>query len=1193
LDARPDFAMPTGIDHRRRSPGRSLAIALVVWMGGVASGLGADDPTTRRPGEFWPSAVILEPPANRDALLQKLRRPDLLIWDGDGFERWLLGRAGPTGGSKSGQGVVGSVSVRIAASGADDRGRVVVEYRISVDGDDRVKAPIGLDGLILGKVAEAGRDLAVSNVGDGRAWAVELSGRGEHLVEVETTAPIRSAPSGKTCELAIPPAASTRVELVAVRPLVSARAGFDEPLVLEPPPGGTRAEGRLSPRARLELAWQEQELPGEALPPLLTARGELVVTPSLGSIETRETWSVAAIRGSTRQVVIQLDPSDEVVDLEVDRRPVAIDRREGVELVIPLFESIGPASSPETATILLTTKRSLPPGKSARSSRFAIRGHPIRDARSQTGVLAVARSDAWLTSVVEGRGVRRVDPKTDLPDAFRGRPEGWLGFVFADRSFDLLLEVEAAAPRFEVNARSTVMLRGDQAEVVTTMLGRVWGGRLFEAQILVPPGLVYEPTDPETEGATIRPASNSKWSPRPVGPASPSNAGSEALLATFPRPLGPGERFAVTLRGACRGVGDEVSALGLFQMLGPSVASTEVALVTGRDRRVDLIEGGPNRFARLDPASPPSPWVWPRGFDPRSGSAPTWLRAERSEGSVSIRVAAFPKVVRHRSNLTVAIDRQGADVVDEVSGDVANGTTGALEIALPPEVNERWVAESGEGLEREPLDSDPSTGWRRYRLKLPEAVDAFQVRLRYRLEFALKGPDPTADPLRLRVRPIRVLDGASTGQAVRLMSESDVAVDAEAPGWTSLAGGLRGAPESTQQVRRSFEHLGEAARAIEVSATLGRLADLPTLVASRLWLHSTQLPGGGLATTAQFRLEAHGRSFLVRLPEGSRWVRGVAGTVEVASSDVERIDRTTYQITLPAGVGQGPLPVRVDSILDEPPGDDSWPAPELVDGVVQQSVWELSLLGSRAGVGVPDGWTDENVWHREGLIWKRRPRAVEADLTRWLTADGQARPAPAAANARPGQAADPSVVPVEADGDWLGDFGGGRYSYLFSRPGPPTPLRFATHTRTGLLLVCSGPVLVVGLLILARRPPPRWVAGGLLAAGFGFVATVEPNTVILVAESSSVGFALAGTAALIHGSLERRGRPAITPPPEAVPAPTPRPSALSSSSYRERPKVSESNRRTVVRKPPDRVDGSTSEFPHPPEGPSSGSEPPR
>ena len=1176
MDDRGDPTMPTGPDRRRLPRRRPASIALGVWLGGLAACFGGDPPSTvdesKRPGAPWPSAIILEPPANRDALLQKLRRPDLLIWDGDGFERRLLGRVAPSGAAAS-SGVVESVSVAVDPSEA--KGRLRVRYRITLDGDGPIKVPIALDGLILGRVTEARQDLAVSPVGESRAWAVELAGRGDHLVEVETAAPVRSIAAGKTLELAIPLAASTRVELIAPRPLGSARAGVDD-LSISDSDGGSRAEGHLGPRGRLELTWRERDLPDDTRPAILAARGEVAINLALGAIETRETWSIAAIRGTARQVVVRLDPAEEVVDLEVDRRPVAADRRhldqsDFDDLTIPLAEPIaalGSTSTPKTLTILLATKRPSPPDKSGAPTRFTFRGHPIVDARSQTGVIGVARSDAILIAPVEGRAIRRVDPRTELPDTFRDRPEGGLGFEFTEQPFDLALEVQPAAPRFEMNARSTVVFKGDQAEVVTAIVGRVWQGRLFEAKVEVAPGLIYEPTDPTTEGATIRSAP--KWS-RPDDPASGSTSGAETLLATFPRPLGPGDDFTITLRGACRVPGEGIAAVGLFRPLDGSPASTEVALVSGRDRRGDLIEGA-SPFTRLDPSKPPPRWNWPAGFDLKLGAAPTWLRAERDEGSVPIRIESCPKAIQHRSSLTVAVDRQGADVVDEIVGDVANGATSTLEVALPPEVNDRWVAESGEGLGREPMADDPATGWRRYRLKLPEALDSFQVRIRYRIDFA-RASDPTAQDLRLRVRPTRVLGGRPTGQAVRLLSDPDVAITAEAPGWTTLPVGSRGPADSIQQVRRSLEHLGESAPpAIEVSATLGKLAELPTLVASRLWLRSTEWPGGKLATSARYRLEVHPRSVVIRLPEGSRWVRGVAGNSEIASSDVERLDPDAYRITFPPAVGSGPIPLRVDSVIDQPRSDDFWPAPELVGGVVQQSAWELSLLGTRAGVGVPDGWTDENLWYRDGLLWKRKPRRAEADLARWLLADGLPQPSEDAMP-RSARGSSPPVAPVEGDG-WSGDFDAGRHSYLFSRPGPPTSLRFATYTRPTLLLVCSGPVLLVGLLILARRPPPRWVAGGLLALGFGFVAVAEPNTAFLVAESSSLGFALLGIATLIHATLERRGRSADAAGSVVVAASFP-PVEPSTPALA----VGPSNEMTAIRPESGRAGGSTSEYP--------------
>ena len=220
---------------------------------------------------------------------------------------------------------------------------------------------------------------------------------------------------------------------------------------------------------------------------------------------------------------------------------------------------------------------------------------------------------------------------------------------------------------------------------------------------------------------------------------------------------------------------------------------------------------------------------------------------------------------------------------------------------------------------------------------------------------------------------------------------------------------------------------------IVVTATPGRLADVPNLVASRLWLRSVQRPDGQLASTASYRLETHGRSIVIRLPAGSRWVRGRAGSVELGANHVEQVDPTTYQVTLPSIVGAGPIEFRVETVLDSELFEGSWPVPDLVGGVVQQTAWELSLLGARAGVGVPDGWTDENVWIREGLIWMRQPRRSESDLARWL-ADGQPLPLPGSPNLRlPGTLVGSPSEPISAQG-WSGAFAGGPHSYLFSRP---------------------------------------------------------------------------------------------------------------------------------------------------------------
>ena len=1159
--------MFTAVDRRCWHWFPALVVSLGLWLGLIGLAL-ADEPADRTTAPRWPSVILLEPPANRDSLLEKLRRPDLILWNGTDFDRSLLGRPMEPLTPIAARGVVESVSVEVRPAGS--RAELLLRFGIQVTGEGHVVVPIALDGLILGRVSEDGADLAVATLGERRAWGIELTRPGEHQVIVETGVAIRSVGISQSLELAIPPAGSTTVGLRTERSLVTAQAGPDEPLALEDGPTNLRAGGHLSPRSRLELTWQERDLPGDPLPTVLAARGEVAITVGLDVLETRETWSVAALRGEAHELVVRLEADEEVVALEVDRRPVPssrrhIDQSTLDELVVPLAEPIGLARS---AMLIMTTRQPHEPGVSSPSRRFAYQGHPIQDARSQTGVIGVVRSKAIEITPKLGRAIRQIDPRTDLPDAFRGRPDGWLGFEFAAQPFDLDLAVAVVEPRFEVNTRSTISLNADHAAVATTLAGRVWQGRLFEIRVQIPPGLAFQPTEPTADGPTIH----------LVQTRDHPDALPDELNVTLANPVGPGESFTVPLRGTCSVPEDGPLSIPLFQPIRATVATSEVALVSGTNRRFDLAPETISQFVHRDATlDNPVGWTWPQGFDPLQGATVDWLRTDRVAAEVGVQIKTYPKVIRHRSNLTVAVDRQGAAVVDEVSAEVTHGSTATLDISLPPEIPDDWVAEAGETLASEPLDPDPMTGWRRFRLRLTEPVDSFQVRIRYRIG-AGEGASVVGDSRvshHLKVQPIRVLDGTATGQTIRLLAEVDVSLAARAPGWSTQRVGLRGQGDSVQQIRQAFEHPGAPPpEPIELDLTLGKLADLPTLVASRLWLSSTEISGGVIASTAQYRLEAHSRSVVVRLPTGSRWVRGMAGAMELAAGDVEQVAADLYRIILPAAVATGPVPLRIDSVQDELADDGSWPAPELVDGVVQQSVWELRLLGSRAGVGVPAGWTDENQWYRDGLIWKRQPRRTEADLIRWLT-DGL----PRLADARGSR---PRSGPVPTDGFGLGgdsssEFDVGNHSYLFSRPGPPSPLRFTTLSRLTVVLICSGPVLLVVMLLLGRRPPPRWLIGCLLALALGLAATVEINTALLVAESSVVGFALAAIAALIHSRLDRRNRPTD---PDSAPlmVVASSPSDLTSTPLRP----NEANEPTIIRPTSSSIAESTQAYPTPP-----------
>src|SRR5262249_14891258 len=152
-------------------------------------------------------------------------------------------------------------------------------------------------------------------------------------------------------------------------------------------------------------------------------------------------------------------------------------------------------------------------------------------------------------------------------------------------------------------------------------------------------------------------------------------------------------------------------------------------------------------------------------------------------------------------------------------------------------------------------------------------------------------------------------------------------------------------------------------------------------------------------------------------------------------------------------------------------------------------------------VGVPAGWTDENRWYWDQYAWKRRPWRSSSELALWSG----------------GSAATPRAQAI-----WDDDGRTDSHRYLFERAGEPTELRLLTASRGGLVALCSGPVLGLGvLMIVYRRPRFRllWVAVlGLLVA---VAAALQPSLTLQLAQSAALGLAFTVLAALLQRVVER------------------------------------------------------------------------
>src|SRR5262249_41765978 len=140
-----------------------------------------------------------------------------------------------------------------------------------------------------------------------------------------------------------------------------------------------------------------------------------------------------------------------------------------------------------------------------------------------------------------------------------------------------------------------------------------------------------------------------------------------------------------------------------------------------------------------------------------------------------------------------------------------------------------------------------------------------------------------------------------------------------------------------------------------------------------------------------------------------------------AVRQVERLaEGDGYRVAFPPQVRDGPALFEVDYRIPAGRAGATCAPPRLVDGgVVQETLWEVRIPWGLALLGSPSGWSDENEWHWDLYMWKRRPRRTSSAMAAWVTGAGS-------------EQATAADVSAASQSDY--------HSYLFGRPGDPADI---------------------------------------------------------------------------------------------------------------------------------------------------------
>jgi hypothetical protein len=1039
-----------------------------------------------------PWFIILNAPQDLDALWQKIEHPDFMLLKAvqprdkelrDGSQgtraepqRWLV------------------ESVQVRGQVIEDFANLTVELLIDVKGAETVWAPIRLDGQSLTRAREGALDLGLRRALTGQ-WQVKLGSEGEHRIRVELRAPIMVAQASKSLSLAIPEALSTSVDLVFSDGESDIIIGENEVLAQHEPANGkeTHLIAHLSPRSKLDVTWTSDADSAAKNTPLLTAKGEIAIDIDEEQVRTRSSWAVRCVRGTALSLEMQIDDNDAVTELQLDEQSgeARIERVRGTgKLTIRLPD---PLRVGAVKRLVMKTRRSF---VNAGARRISFTGFRLVGAREQTGFIGITQSANLFVKPSKSQGLHPL--ATDkLPADLRTRPSTSLAFEFLDQPFLLDLAVESSPPLVKAESKTLFQIDADRARSETTIELDWVRGELSELELGVAAGLQLTSVGPPevVESSHLADDIHGGGSKGPNAPA--------RVLRVRLTALGrDSNRVTLMLTGLQQISTDGTVNLGLFTPRKAISVSGSYALVGDRGLSLELEDDSGRIRRSRDPFvvtdGPKSGWPWTslRGMQ---NPTPLLLVDDGNSRFLPIRITRHARTVTQDTVLSAQVSRRWIDVPGRVTLVVRHGAVSSLEIRVPANIADRWELLEKELVDREELGRDPDGGMR-YRLSFARpVVDRATVRFRYRLPLV---PGLDAKSVREITLPEISFKNVPPGPTkVELSLAPEIVLKETDKAWARSSDDVRG-ESAAEGALISFEDGGPSSR--KLPFTFKALAlepvPLPLFVVPRLLLTTVSSGDDAFRTSALYWVESHGPDFPFDLPEGARWLGA-----RVDGRLAEQVDydpsRVSYRLRFPGDVGSRPALVELEYQLSQQVSKSKWPAPRLLDGgIVLQALWEVRAPLSKALLGVPRGWSDENQWYWNDYMWKRRPWKNPSEINEWVLGAGTA-----------------SSSLDEFDGSNLDDSA----RYLFSRTGPPVELDVWIVPRSWLVGICSGATLFMGFFVIFARP--RFRTTWSVVAGLGLLAAVrsQPSVMFLVLESAVIGAVLTLLGLVIEGLVLR------------------------------------------------------------------------
>ena len=478
---------------------RHLGLVAVLLLGGVLAGGSA---ALAQPGDSGKPAAS-EPANPNEKTVERLiympfkslkavfEKPDGSIFVPYAEYIRLLESARANGLRKTEQPPVSGVITSASYTAKVEKDVALVSATLVVQALEKgwAEVPVKFGEAAISKVSSDSGKVLFRGTGNG-TYSLLIPSAGEHKIQIELTARVRTAPEGKSLDMDVPTVGITTFELSI--PEADQTIELKPKLVSEPVAAAakeTRIKASVGSTEKISVRWHPRVGTKPDMELLASVTNQTLVTVEDGLIHTDAWLTYDVLRGQIEKVQIAVPKGQRILDItsnakvkewkavEEDNRQVVsvelLSRLDGKVTLEVHTERAAPVEAFEIAGMQGTTSYGI---------------HALNVIR-ESGTIAVKQGSDLTITVEDQTGLSRIDEGE--VDAKLKRPGG-LYFKYYTPAFQLKLLAKPIEPRLIVDHASQLVFREDQLRLRSIVNFTIDRAGVFEIKFKLPENITVE-----------------------------------------------------------------------------------------------------------------------------------------------------------------------------------------------------------------------------------------------------------------------------------------------------------------------------------------------------------------------------------------------------------------------------------------------------------------------------------------------------------------------------------------------------------------------------------------------------------------------------------------------------------------------------------------------------------------------------